>query len=403
MPINPPDKLFMAEHAELPRLVINGKFLQPSTSRSGVYRVAREILVALDKVLAHDKVLAGRLHCRVLVPGHHELDLRLSHIRVEHDAGPRTMSPLRRRLTGVLWEQTMLPRHARDETIVSLCNIGPVLARNAFTMVHDAQVYTSPRSYSRLFRGWYRFVLPQLGRRHRGLLTVSRYSRDQLDKFGVAGAGNITVIHNGCDHVLRHVPDLAAVSGAGLDGGVYVLALSNHQQHKNIQVLLEAFAAPALRDVTLALFGPATREDFERQGCRVPSNVKFLGFVNDAQLAGLLTQALALAFPSTTEGFGLPPLEAMALGCPTVVAPCGALPEVCGDAALWADAHDPGQWVRQIVRLRDEPGLHAETCDRGRAHAAQFTWERAARQLLDAVIGTPWRQGEAAIDPVLAV
>ncbi|RZM04434.1 MAG: glycosyltransferase family 1 protein [Variovorax sp.] len=371
----------------LPGLVINGKFLQASTSRSGVYRVAREMLVALDRLLAENDALAAALRCRVLVPGDPDAGLRLSRIRVESDPVRPGRSPALRRLGGVLWEQTTLPRRARGETLVSLCNIGPVLHRDAFTMVHDAQVYTSPQSYSRTFRAWYRFALPLLGRHNRALLTVSRHSREQLDRFGVAAAARIHVIPNGCDHVLRLAPDPRAVADAGLAGRPYVVALANRQRHKNIPVLLEAFHAPALRHVTLALFGPARHEDFERQGVRVPPNARFLGFVGDEQLAGLLRHALALAFPSTTEGFGLPPLEAMALGCPTIVAPCGALPEVCGDAALWADPHAPAAWVDGIVRLRDDPGLRADLRRRGLAQAARFTWREAACGLLEAVLG----------------
>ncbi|MBC7603515.1 MAG: glycosyltransferase [Ramlibacter sp.] len=371
----------------MPRLVINGKFLQPSTSRSGVYRVAREMLVALDTALAKNPALASAIPCRVIVPGGQDKDLQLSCIRVEVDQVSSELSPLRRKLHGALWEQLVLPRRAKGDTLISLCNIGPVLHSDAFTMVHDAQVYSSPGSYSRAFRTWYRFVLPLLGKRNRALLTVSDFSRKQLDEFGVASASHINVIHNGCDHVLRLVPDSSKVDTAGLAGKRYVVALANKQPHKNVAVLLKAFQSAALSDVTLALFGPAKREDFEAQGHAIPPNVKFLGFVSDEQLAGLLLQATALAFPSTTEGFGLPPLEAMVLGCPTVVAPCGALPEVCGDASLWAEPHDADAWATQIVRLCEDDALRADMQRRGRAHAAQFTWERAAHRLLETVLG----------------
>ena len=370
-------------------LVINGKFLQRSTSRSGVYRVARELLVALDKVFAKNPALANAMACRVIVPGGQGTDLQLARIEVEVDRGSSEMRPLMRRLYGALWEQLVLPRRAKANVLINLCNMGPVLHRDAFTMVHDAQVYTSPASYSRAFRTWYRLMLPWLGKRNRALLTVSEFSRKQLDAYGVADAARIEVIYNGCDHVLRLVPDLAKADAAGLAGKRYVVALANIQLHKNIGVLLKAFQQPELRDMTLVLFGPAQREDFESRGHAVPPNVEFLGFVSDEELAGLLQRAAALAFPSTTEGFGLPPLEAMALGCPTVVAPCGALPEVCGDASLWADADDVDRWVAQIVRLRDDDVLRADMKRRGRSQAAKFTWDKAARRLLEVVLEQP--------------
>ena len=386
---------------QLPGLVINGKFLQASTSRSGVYRVAHELLVALDTLLADNPALAAALPCRVVVPGGREVPLQLSCIRVEGNGPPFVPGRLVQRLKGVVWEQSVLPLRARGETLVSLCNIGPVAYGNAFTMVHDAQVYSSPASYSRAFRNWSRLVLPRLGRRNRALLTVSRYSRVQLASFGVAPAARINVVHNGCDHVLRLAPGPA--QAAGLAGERYVLALANTQPHKNVPVLLKAFESPALRGITLALFGPARREDFERLGHRVPPNVRFLGFVSDEALAGLLRGAVALAFPSTTEGFGLPPLEAMLLGCPTVAAPCGALPEVCGDAVLWADARDPGQWTRQLVRLCNDDGLRQDMQRRGQAHAAQFTWAKSAQCLLETVLGRPLAEtGLMRAKPVVA-
>ena len=153
-------------------------------------------------------------------------------------------------------------------------------------------------------------------------------------------------------------------------------------------MLLKAFRSESLKDVTLALYGAATRADFEALGHSVPANVLFLGRLTDEQLFGLLKQATALAFPSLTEGFGLPPLEAMALGCPAIVAPCGALPEVCGDAALWADPHQPDQWAHQIARLLDDPKHKAATIALGFRRAAVFTWEQAVRQLLTTVLGT---------------
>ncbi|MGJ7581385.1 glycosyltransferase family 4 protein [Variovorax sp. RHLX14] len=375
------------ENGILNHIVINGKFLQTTTSRSGVYRVAKELLVALDKVLLENREIAQTVRCSVVVPNANFGDLKLSIITIENTDKTNSMSPWMRRITGVLWEQLILPKRSKGKTIISLCNIGPIVHRDAFTMVHDAQVFLSPGSYSRLFRTWYRFVLPLLGKRNKAILTVSQYSKEQLGHFKIAPAERINVIHNGCDHVLRLIPDTELIAAKGLRRTPYVVALANCQKHKNISVLLEAFGSPEMSEVTLVLFGPASRDDFERQGHNVPKNVKFLGFVSDEQLAGLLQEAVALAFPSTTEGFGLPPLEAMALGCPAIVAPLGSLPEVCGDAALQADAYDPLQWRHQIIRLLRDEELADELRRRGRQRAAKFTWERSAYQLLETVIG----------------
>ena len=112
-------------------------------------------------------------------------------------------------------------------------------------------------------------------------------------------------------------------------------------------------------------------------------NVRFLGRISDAELKGLLENASAFACPSLTEGFGLMPLEAMALGCPAVIAPCGALPEVCGDAALIADPHSPGDWAAQLAKLRSDEEAAADYSARGKDRARLFSWDHSARALLD--------------------
>ena len=165
----------------------------------------------------------------------------------------------------------------------------------------------------------------------------------------------------------------------------YVVALANVQAHKNIALLLRAFTNGLLGDLSLVLVGKATRTDFEAAGLQAPANTLFAGSVSDAELRGLYEAALCLAFPSTTEGFGLPPLEAMLVGCPVVAAPCGALPEVCGEAALYAPPNDQQAWAEAIASLAADPDAHARRSAAGRLHAQAFTWERSARRLLEVV------------------
>lgn len=377
------------------RIVINGKFLTLSASHTGVYRAACELLTAIDALLAEDDPRYRELHCEVVMPGRPPAPLPLRAITQRCIGGPSTL------LKGIPWEQFALPLHARGALLLNLCNLGPVLYPHALTMIHDAQVHLSPDSYSRPFRSWYRLVQPWLGRRNRAILTVSGYSREQLDRHGVAPATRTHVIHNGCDHVLRTAGDADAARRHGLDAGRYVMALASPQAHKNIRVLLQAFAGPALADTTLALFGSAGRDDFAAAGLDAPANVRFLGRIDDATLAGLLQDAAALAFPSLTEGFGLPPLEAMRLGCPVVIAPCGALPEVCGAAALQAAPDAPDAWARQLRRLRDDPALAARLRADGLAHARGFTWRAAAERLLDAALAPRQPAGHAPSSPHL--
>jgi glycosyltransferase involved in cell wall biosynthesis len=139
---------------------------------------------------------------------------------------------------------------------------------------------------------------------------------------------------------------------------------------------------------TLVLTGNGTREQFLKAGIHPNSNTLFIGHVSDAQLRALYESAICFAYPSFTEGFGMPPLEAMRAGCPAIVAPCGALSEVCGDAAIYAGPHDSEGWKKAIIGMASDSVLRNQTIEKGRKRAAQFTWNRAAKQLLDIITET---------------
>jgi len=195
----------------------------------------------------------------------------------------------------------------------------------------------------------------------------------------------ISVVPNGAGHLVDLTADDAILGRLGLRRGRFVVALANAQKHKNVGVLFETFAAPAMADLTLVLVGADGREVFAAAGAPAPPGVVFAGRVSDPELRALYENAACLAFPSTTEGFGLPPLEAMSLGSPALVAPCGALPEVCGEAALYAPPDDPGAWAATIRRLTDDADLRRRLKMAGLARAALYRWEDSARRLLEII------------------
>lgn len=352
-------------------LTINGKYLagQPG----GVQRVAREMVRALAARMEELRALFGATP-RVLAPPNADIA----------GAGAGGGFPVVRRgvLRGHLWEQVELPARARHALLLNLCNLAPLAGARSITMIHDAQAFATPESYSWRFVRSYRAVQPLIGRRALRLLTVSEFSAGQLASFGIAPRERITVIHNGVDHAARVTAVPAIVTRLGLTAGRYVLALATDQAHKNIAVLLAAMRAPALRDVTLVLFGATDAARLAAAGLALPPNAIAAGRVSDGELRALMEGALCFCMPSRTEGFGLPPLEAMLLGCPAVVSPCGALPEVCGAAALYAGPDAPAEWAEAIdILARDSAGRGARSAA-GIAHARQFTWDKAADRLI---------------------
>ena len=111
--------------------------------------------------------------------------------------------------------------------------------------------------------------------------------------------------------------------------------------------------------------------------------VRMLGYLRDELLPALYRRALALVYPSLYEGFGLPPIEAMATGCPVLVANVSSLPEVCGDAALYCDPLDVGSITAGMRRLAEDDALCARLAAAGPARAALYSWEDAATQVLE--------------------
>ena len=253
-------------------------------------------------------------------------------------------------------------------------------------MIHDAQVHSTPSSYAPAFRLWYKLVQPAIGRRHCALMTVSEFSRGELARFAVTAPGKVRVVSNGADHMQRIVPSASARARHRLLDGPYVMALASLQAHKNVGVLLKAFSLPRAAGLDLVLYGATTRDDFERAGLVVPDAVRFVGRIDDEDMSALLHGAHCLAFPSLTEGFGLPPIEAMWVGCPVVAAPCGALPEVCADAALYAEPDDPDAWWGAFDRLRTDRALRDRLVADGLARSRLFTWRRAGRTTLEVLM-----------------
>ena len=352
-------------------IALNGRFL--TRHATGVDRVAEEIIFALDRLLESGGGDHPAFRAELLVPPGRERDLPLKHISTRQVG----------RLRGHPWEQTELARAAGKRWLVNLCNTAPVLRRRNMVLIHDAQVYQTPESYSRGFRLTYRLLLPAAGRRSAVVRTVSQFSRTMLESYGVAPAGKIGVMPNGCDHMARVEADPAAVERWQLNDGPYYLMLGSLSAHKNIRTALEAAAEAGIGRLIVA--GGGNARVFAQSSLPRTANSEFVGRVTDAELKTLYQGARALLFPSFFEGFGLPPLEAMSCGCPVIASTADAVRETCGDAALYADPHRVSDWTAALRRLDSDAALRAELSEKGLARARQFTWEASARKLLAAL------------------
>jgi glycosyltransferase involved in cell wall biosynthesis len=350
---------------------INGRFLtQPL---SGVQRYAREIVSALDDVISEGSPLARNLDLQLVFPSSAKDVPPLRKIRLQA-AG---------RITGHLWEQFVLPARLRGG-LLSLGNTGPLTATRHIVCIHDANTRAFPTSYTPAFRLLYRTLIPSLGRTAKMVATVSRFSATEIERYGIARANKIVVIPDGHEHVGRWIPRHTSATRKAASLETIVL-VGSPAPHKNIKLILEMadrFAAVGLR---IAVAGSADARVYNvGDGSAAASNIIWLGRLSDQELAALMQDSLCLAFPSLTEGFGLPALEAMVLGCPAVVSNVASLPEICGDGALYASPTDPSAWFDQILRLRNEE-LRADLIRKARARTTQFSWRASAELYLRAM------------------
>jgi glycosyltransferase involved in cell wall biosynthesis len=171
----------------------------------------------------------------------------------------------------------------------------------------------------------------------------------------------------------------------GLSQRRFLLAVGSMNPTKNLAMLVRAWAALARDDVTLVVVGGGNARVFAASDLPRTANVLMLGSVDDAALVALYRHAAGLVFPSLYEGFGLPPLEAMAGGCPVAASRAASLPEVCADAALMFDPLDPAAMAEAMRSVLDDAALAGTLRERGRRRAAEFTWDRSAAALLQAL------------------
>lgn len=350
-------------------LALNGRFLTQGVT--GVQRFASELTAAMDALVGAARWPATR----VLMP-RGAVGATFGHLEASSVG----------RVSGHAWEQFELPWHARGRFLLSLGNTAPVLAgRRQALVIHDAGVFDTPESYSPQFRAWYRTLHATLARTGATLITVSEFSRGRIAARLDIDPARLSVIPEGADHILRAPADPGVLSRHGLAAGQYALAVGTRAAHKNLDALAGAAAFLASRGLTLAAVGATNPAVFRPSAGTRGQGAIALGRVTDAELRALYESALCLIFPSRYEGFGLPPLEAMACACPVVATRAAAVPEVCGDAALYFDAADPRSLIEALQRLLEEPGLAAQIRRRGLARAAGYSWRRAAEALLGTI------------------
>ncbi len=290
-------------------------------------------------------------------------------------------------LQGHLWEQFVLPKElGKDEYLWSPANTGPLAVASQTVTIHDLSVLDHPEWFTARFRLWYLFLLPRLARRASSILTVSEHSRRSiLKRFGLPEE-KVSVVPDGVN--LRHFhPCDPGPARAKYDlRRDYILFVGSIDPRKNLERLLQAWARlgefGAMELVIVGSRGNMFRPVPVRSSRR---RTRFLGYVPDEDLPALYAGATFFIMPSLFEGFGLSVLEAMACGTPVITSHAGALPEVAGDAALQVDPTSVEGMTEAMRTLLMDHDLRSVLSKKGMERACQFSWERSAAKIWEAL------------------
>ncbi|HEX2618114.1 MAG TPA: glycosyltransferase family 1 protein [Flavobacteriales bacterium] len=301
--------------------------------------------------------------------------------------------PTRHPLLYRIWFQWMLPRvlkkHKADlflspDGFLSLRTPVPQLP-----VIHDLNFEHYPADLPKAYSDYYRHWFPRFAQKAVRIATVSQYSKDDIATRYNVPPERIDVVHNGVGDVFAPLTAEQKLSARQrwAEGANYFICVGSLHPRKNIGNLLKAFDQVAThdRDVRLVIVGESfwwdARMKSAWEGLQHKERVVFTGRLEQNDLREALGGALALAFVSYFEGFGIPVAEAMRCGVPVVAANATSLPEVAGEAAVYCDPFDTADIARALDEVRGDADLRAQLIIAGIERAKQFTWDRAAERL----------------------
>lgn len=291
---------------------------------------------------------------------------------------------------GHLWEQVYLPVATGTGLLWSPNNTGPLGVPRQVCTIHDLIPLDHPEWFNPRFVALYRWLMPRLVSRLQHIIAISEFTKERLQHLFNVDPAKVTVVPNGVDQSFRPAdPDRIREVRTALKIGEkpYVLCVSSFEPRKNLKNLLAAWTVlpPAQRNEfqlvvtgargSSAVFGDAGIGE-------PPPGAVFTGYVAQHDLPALYSGASIFAYPSLYEGFGLPPLEAMASGVPVLTSNTSSIPEVVGDAGVLVDPADVDSIQDGLSRLMASESLRKDLSERGRKRAESLSWDDTASATL---------------------
>jgi glycosyltransferase involved in cell wall biosynthesis len=243
-------------------------------------------------------------------------------------------------------------------------------------VIHDVNFLTASGTYEPAHTRYLTWSYRRAVRDADAVITVSEFSKSEISRHLGVDPDGILVVYSGLRPPLEGVP-----SEAPLDAP-YALWVGATEVSKNLGLLIDAWSTRAPGGLRLVIVGPPGRDhaNLLERAAGLGNRVSIRGAVDESELERWYRHAAVFLFPSRTEGFGFPPLEAMLRGVPVVASRAGSLPEVLGDAALFHDPDDPEGLTTQVERLMHDDALRSRQILRGRERAARYQWSRAGAE-----------------------
>jgi glycosyltransferase involved in cell wall biosynthesis len=285
---------------------------------------------------------------------------------------------------GHLWEQIDLPHYLKKRSnplLLNLCNTAPLFYSNKVVTVHDIS-FVRGNWHSKRFKMFYKSIIPLILKNSKHVITVSEFSkREIMDVYHIEDK-KISVIYN--------APFASAVSytvNNSIKKKPYILSVGSIDARKNLKRLIKAFLTLNNDDITLCLIGQYNSNfkidpELDQLINNNKKNVFFLGYVTDEELLELYQNALMFVYPSLYEGFGLPPIEAMANNCPVITSNVSSLPEVCGKGALYFDPLNINDIAEKIKAMIANTKLRENYIFEGKLNAEKYSWQISGQKLI---------------------
>lgn len=338
------------------KIIINGRFLTQNIT--GVQRFAHEIVKELDKAVKKDEVV-------ILVPKNILFkDLKYENIEI------RKVGVLK----GHLWEQLELPYYVwkNQGRLLNLCNTAPVINTGIVT-IHDVSTKVNFEFYSRKFSVFYNILNKVITKTSIKILTVSEFSKKEIIKYYNINSSKIDIVYNAWQHMNRISENVKILEKLSLKNKEFYLGVSSINPNKNFKYIIEL--AKLYPEKTFVIAGKLNQKIFGNMNLEKVNNIVWAGYVTDEELKALYKNTLGFIYPSFYEGFGIPPLEALACGCKKVyVSNTSCLPEIFEDSVIYLNPY-------KVEEILNEKGIIKE--ENIRKILNKYFWGKSAKKILE--------------------